>query len=193
MRLSFYKRKIRRFLVSLVLLGILLWGMETVSTRTLPYLESIATYQVKSYVNTLLRECIDNEFEGIGNQEGAYDVLAIRKQVTKLVKDASVLLEESKSEVIYELPLGALTRAVWLMNWGPKIPIRMRMLQAVNGEVTSKVEEYGLNNALLTIQVQLEVEVEVLSPYPIKTIRIQSDIPLVIDVREGPVPIFLPS
>lgn len=193
MRLSFYKRKIRRFLTLFVILGVLLWSIEIVSARTLPYLESIATYQVKSYVNTLLRECIDNEFEGIGNQKGAYDVVTIRKQVTKLVKDASVLLEESKSEIIYELPIGALTKSVWLMNWGPKIPIRMRMLQAVNGEVTSKVEEYGLNNALLTIQVQLEVEVEVLSPYPIKTIRIQSEIPLVIDVREGPVPIFLPS
>ena len=167
----------------------MLFITQEINRSIMPYLKSIATYQVRSYVNTLLRECVDDTFLGVSKSNGSYDVVAIRSQLVKLVEDASGILERnSNTEIIYELPLGTLTQNMWFMNLGPKIPVRMRMLQEVQGEVISEVVEYGLNNALLSIYIVLNVHVEVLAPFHLDELVIQSEIPLVIDVVEGEVP-----
>lgn len=192
MFLHFYKRKVKRAFILIGIITIVMtlcWG---ISESTVPYLRSIATYQVKSYVNTLLRDCVDQEFTGISRKEGSYDVIEIRKQLSQVLQEASNLLQESSNnDVIYELPMGALTQNVWLVNVGPMIPIRMKVLQEVRGEIMTEVVEYGLNNALLTIQVVLQVDIEVLSPYHLEEITIKSEIPLVIDVIEGNVPTYM--
>lgn len=189
MSLHFYRKRIKRtliFISTLFLVIFITWG---INQSIMPYLKSIATYQVRSYVNTLLRECVDENFVGVSKSEGSYDVVMIRAQLAKLVEDASVILERSSdTEVIYELPLGTLTQNMWLINFGPKIPVKMRMLQEVQGEVISEVVEYGLNNALISIYIILNVQVEVLAPFHLDELVIQSEIPLVIDVFEGDVP-----
>lgn len=191
MRLHFYKKKIKRTLVFLFLLFISIGIGTKISNSTLPYLQSIASYQVKSYVNTLLREHIDQEELVIQRVDGKYDVAAIRSQLAYLVEEASNLLKEE--EVIYELPFGALMQNVWLSHMGPNIPIRIRMLQEVQGEVSYTIEEYGINNALVSISVILQVDVEVITPYHLEQLSINSEIPLVIDILEGEVPTILPS
>ena len=189
MSLHFYKKRIKRTIIFLCLLFFGMFVVRGFNETTLPYLKSIATYHVRSYVNTLLREGVNEEFDGIASKDGSYDVVAIRKQLSVLVEETSKILEnESGNQILYELPMGTLTQNVWFMDIGPKIPIRMRLLQAVQGEVKSEVVEYGLNNALLIIQVVLSVEVEVLAPYHLEEVVIQSEIPLVIDVIEGAVP-----
>ena len=189
MSLHFYKNRIKRALIFLCLLFFWMFVFHGFNETTLPYLKSIATYHVRSYVNTLLREGVDEGFEGIHSSDGSYDVVAIRKQLSVLVEETSKILEnESGNQILYELPMGTLTQNVWFMNIGPKIPIRMRLLQAVQGEIKSELIEYGLNNALLKIHVILSVEVEVLAPYHLEELVIQSEIPLVIDVIEGEVP-----
>lgn len=192
MSLHFYRKRIKRALIFICVLFFsisITWG---INEATVPYLKSIATYQVRSYVNTFLRECVDEGFDGITKNDGSYDVIAIRKQLSGLVENASSILEQdSNTEIIYELPMGSLTQNMWLMNLGPRIPVKMRMLQEVQGEVVSKVVEYGLNNALLSIYVILSVQVEVLAPYHLEELTIESEIPLVIDVIEGNVPMLV--
>lgn len=191
MRLHFYKKKVRRTVIFLCLLFTCMWIGTKISQSTMPYLQSIASYQVKSYVNTLLREHIDQEELVIQRKEGKYDVEAIRSQLSHLVEEASKLLQEE--ETVYELPFGALTQNVWLSHLGPNIPIKIRMLQEVQGDISYTIEEYGINNALVIISVVLQVDVEVITPYHLEQLSISSEIPLVIDILEGEVPSILPN
>lgn len=94
--------------------------------------------------------------------------------------------------IVYELPIGYLTHISLLSDWGPTIPVRMKILNHVNGEIKTMSEPYGMNNTLLKIVLQVQIEAQAITVLQVNDISVKSEIPLVIQLVNGDVPNISP-
>lgn len=75
-----------------------------------------------------------------------------------------------------------------LNNIGPKIPIYLKMLGNVNSEIVTDVKEYGINNSLITISLEIKVELVVILPLTSENVSVSNTIPIAIKIIQGKVP-----
>lgn len=98
--------------------------------------------------------------------------------------------EKLKKGIIYELPSGIIFNNILLNNILPKIPIKMNLIGNVYSKLTTDIESYGINNALIKVNINIEAEVKILMPFISKTSSIDSTIPVIMKVIEGNVPSY---
>ena len=98
--------------------------------------------------------------------------------------------EKIKKGIIYELPSGIIFDNVLLRNILPKIPIKMNLIGNVFSEIYTDIESYGINNALIKININVEAEVKILLPFVSSREKIETNIPLAIKIIEGDVPSY---
>ena len=98
--------------------------------------------------------------------------------------------EKLKKGIIYELPSGIIFNNILLNNILPKIPIKMNLIGNVYSKLTTDIESYGINNALIKVNIEVEAEVKILMPFVSTTGNIESTIPIVMKVIEGNVPSY---
>lgn len=92
--------------------------------------------------------------------------------------------------IIYEIPLGQATNNALLGNLGPKVPVRFFMIGDVVTDVKSTIRQYGINNAILEIDIIVNVNVQVVIPFATKIVRVNNRIPIAIQSIQGKVPNF---
>lgn len=95
--------------------------------------------------------------------------------------------------IIYSLPLGMLTGQALLANIGPSIDIRMKTVSSLTGQIKASSSAYGLNNTLLEIDIVMQVEMLVVSPFLLQSQVVEVVIPLVIQLIQGQVPQLMTS
>ena len=93
-----------------------------------------------------------------------------------------------KEGIIYEIPFGAITNISFLSNLGPKIPVKLHLIGDVTSGIRSDLKEYGINNALLEIGVNIEVACRINMPFISKQITVSNTVPIVIKLIQGKVP-----
>lgn len=101
-------------------------------------------------------------------------------------------IEEDKKKlqkgIIYEVPLGMAFNNSLLANIGPKIPIKLSLVGDIEANFKSTIKDYGINNALLKLVVNVKITERVLLPITSKEITVETDIPVAIKLIEGDVP-----
>ena len=90
--------------------------------------------------------------------------------------------------IIYEIPIGVITNSALLANLGPKIPVRLHLIGDVVTGVNSKVSEYGINNAMIEVGIDVTVNSKINLPLISKEISIKTTVPIVMKIIEGNVP-----
>lgn len=68
-----------------------------------------------------------------------------------------------------DMPLGYLTNNPLLMNMGPKIPLKIEVDDVALGNVSTTVEPFGINNALVKVFLDIYLNTAIL--YPFETIE----------------------
>ena len=58
----------------------------------------------------------------------------------------------------------------------------------MNSYLKTNVKNYGINNVMIEISIQIDVEERILLPFHSKKIAVSSEIPLAIKIIEGQVP-----
>lgn len=96
--------------------------------------------------------------------------------------------DKLKEGIIYEIPFGAITNISFLSNLGPKIPVKLHLIGDVTSGIRSNLTEYGINNALLEIGVNIEVTCRINMPFISKQITVDNIVPIVIKLIQGKVP-----
>lgn len=96
--------------------------------------------------------------------------------------------EELKGGVIYYISSGNISGNVFTNNIGPKVPIKFAMAGHVTSKMDSKIREYGINNALLEINVNVSVNMSVNIPFVMEEVKVETSMPLIIRVVEGEIP-----
>lgn len=96
--------------------------------------------------------------------------------------------EKLKKGIIYEVPLGAISNNIMLSNLGPKIPIKFKLVGAVESNINSKITNYGINAALIEVSIKISVTTQALLPLVSKQIVIENEIPIAVKLVHGTVP-----
>lgn len=97
-------------------------------------------------------------------------------------------LEKLKQGIIYEIPSGIVFGNSLLSNLGPKIPVRLSLVGDIVSNIKTNITNYGINNALIEISVNLELREQVILPFTSKIISIETNVPVALKLTQGTVP-----
>ncbi len=102
-------------------------------------------------------------------------------------------IEDLKKGIITKIPMGVITKNSILSNLGPEIPIRLHYIGDVNSNITTKITQYGINNALVEIGVRLQMTAQIILPFITEKMVLECDIPLAIKMIQGSIPNYYGS
>lgn len=94
----------------------------------------------------------------------------------------------SKDWIDYSVPIGNLFQSFYWYGKGFEIPIRISILQNLNGEIETDLKPYGINATMLTISLSLTLNAHVESWFGRKNVEVTSKLALVMQVLHGSVP-----
>lgn len=97
-----------------------------------------------------------------------------------------------KNGVVYECPIGLLTKIPFLANSGPRIPIRLKLLNDVTGEIKVDSTPYGINNTLVKVYIKISVKTQIITILSTSEMETSTEIPIVVQVVNGKVPQLTP-
>lgn len=116
-------------------------------------------------------------------EEGKIELLDLPDSVT-----VSYNLDDLDKGIIYRIPTGVMFGNSMLANVGPRIPVKFELIGSVTSNINTKVTNYGINNALIEVYVDLSVELEVILPVMNDEIIVTSSIPIAIKLVQGNIP-----
>lgn len=90
--------------------------------------------------------------------------------------------------ILFMISLGSATGNSLLANIGPKIPLNLSVIGNVQTDVHSKVTNYGLNNAMIEIFVDVQMQMVIQMPFLSKKVKIKKSIPLTMEMVQGEIP-----
>jgi len=97
----------------------------------------------------------------------------------------------SKEEgIVYSFPLGQATNNALLGNLGPRIPIKFTAIGNVRTNVKPVVEYHPINNAFITVMIEIEVNIEIIIPFASDIATVHQKVPIAIGYFPGEVPQF---
>lgn len=116
-------------------------------------------------------------------EEGKIDMLELPNN--SLESYDMDLLEKG---IITYIPFGIATGSSLLYNLGPKIPVKLSLLGDVVTGFSTDVTEYGINNALIKLMIDVKVDTRIILPIISKEITINASIPIAMKVVQGKIP-----
>lgn len=116
-------------------------------------------------------------------EEGKIDMLELPNN--SLESYDMDLLEKG---IITYIPFGIATGSSLLYNLGPKIPVKLSLLGDVITGFSTDVTEYGINNALIKLMIDVKVDTRIILPIISKEITINANIPIAMKVVQGKIP-----
>ncbi len=203
------------FIISIFILNIF-------SNKALPIFMEYVVSKVKNNSVALINRAIKEELNYLDNVEDMiiitknsedeiqmvdFDPITINKMLTsitenileniKTIENDEELFNENihkyNKGVIYEVPIGIISNNVFLSNLGPEIPIKLNVIGDVFANVNAEVKEYGINNALIKISINVSVNEKVIIPFISQTVNISTSVPISIKLIQGNIPIYYGS
>ena len=124
----------------------------------------------------------------------------ITDNISDVVEDNLRLVEEGEYSILKDkfnigeeyffVPSGIIFKNTLFSLIGPKIPINLKVIGNVVSDIKTNVKEYGINNSLITVSVNVQVEMMVILPLTSKEIKINNEVPIVIKLIQGKTPEF---
>ena len=122
----------------------------------------------------------------------------ITNRISDACEDNLRLVEENRfneikkkfniGEEYFLVPSGIIFNNTIFSSFGPKIPIRLKIIGNVTSGIVTNVKEYGINNSLITVSVEIKVELMVILPFSTEFVNITNYVPLAIKIIQGKVP-----
>ena len=95
-----------------------------------------------------------------------------------------------KECIICEIPFGSFSNSSLISNIGPKIPVKITLIGDVATNLISDVKEYGINNALLEVSIEIIVNFRVNLPFISEKITVSNELPISVKIIQGSIPNF---
>lgn len=90
--------------------------------------------------------------------------------------------------IVFFVPLAQALNLPLLGNLGPKVPIRFHIIGNVESRVETSFKEFGINNALVEVNIHIKVNVQIIVPFASKSSTVEQTIPVAIGLIRGTVP-----
>lgn len=213
------KAKKTKFIILALVLLISTWYLvHSFNSIMEPQLQAIAKQHTGFAINNIVKEVLadmeydTNDLLKIERNE-AQEITSVEydsKRLNQILYSALNTIDESllaaqdgkqdpttkevfyEDGILYEIPLGYFTKSYLFYDHGPKIKVRMKMLNDVTGEIKTKAEAYGINNTLIQISLNVHVDAQVITFMSAKEYKTSMELPLVVQVINGNVPDMSP-
>ena len=96
------------------------------------------------------------------NMDKVYDVSQIITD--SLITDMAESSLNQNTSFVLMLPFGTISNSVFLTNLGPKIPVLINLVDSVFTNVKTKLTNYGINNALVEVFMEISLKYEIITP-----------------------------
>ena len=103
-------------------------------------------------------------------------------------KDLKTLEKYNISSSIFYIPSGVIFNSPVLNNLGPKIPVNLELISVVNPNLETKVTDYGINNSLIEVFINIKVKVKMILPLASDSLEIVVILPISVKLIQGMVP-----
>ena len=90
--------------------------------------------------------------------------------------------------VLLMLPMGIVSNYVFLNNLGPRLPVVFHFVNSVFTNVKTKMTNYGINNALVEIYLEVSLKYELITPVDFQNQNLDFTIMLGAKIINGTVP-----
>ena len=108
------------------------------------------------------------------------------------IKNKKILKKYSKTSlekgIISYVNTGVIFNNPLLANLGPKIPVKVNLAGDIISYISAEVEEYGINNSLVKVFINLKITETVILPFYDKNIDLESKVPIAIKLINGSIP-----
>lgn len=135
------------------------------------YAKNLANMEVNKIIDSTLREILsEEEFKNIieieknKNQEITninFNNSKINKILALSTNNVLNKLNENNTK-IYNIPFGLISNNHLFHNLGPSIPYRISLLGQLNNNTFINIKEYGINNSMLEVILEIEIEYGIL-------------------------------
>ena len=116
-------------------------------------------------------------------EEGNLDLLEVSDNILMYYDK-----ENLKKGIVFKIPSGIVFNNSLLSNLGPKIPVRFTLVGDVLSGINTKITNYGINNALLEVNVNIKLTLKVILPISSKEVNVETNVPIAIKMIQGSVP-----
>lgn len=121
-------------------------------------------------------------------EEGNIDSLDVSDEIFDSYSEKNL-----EKGIIYRIPMSVLFNNSLLNNIGPKVPVKLNFMGNIDSNIKTKTKNYGINNALVEVYINLKVTIEVVLPMISKKTTVNTSVPVVMKVIQGTVPEFYSS
>lgn len=97
-------------------------------------------------------------------------------------------LSSDLDSIILMIPMGVASQGIYLANLGPRIPVKVSYMGYVASSVRIKIEDYGVNNALVSVYIDCFITNEFIIPTINKQINHEYNILIASKIIQGIVP-----
>lgn len=101
------------------------------------------------------------------------------------------LKEFESDHVQMSIPLGVATKNAFLEHLGPEIPVSFVPIGAVKTRLETKMKQAGINMVLVTIYINVDVDLRVIIPFATDQQTVTTEIPISEALIVGKVPAYL--
>ncbi len=167
--------------------------------------KSILKYTDKSKVDELLYTTMNSNDEIISVDFDTAKVNSFLYEITNSIANDLILLDMGKlneigipisnvyekddvSGIVYYIPFGVVSGSSVISDIGPKIPVKNKLVGSVYSNIKTDISEYGINNAVIKVYIEVQVNEQVILPFVSKKVSVKSEIPVLIKIVQGKIP-----
>lgn len=209
------KRKWLKLLITFILLIIFTFIILVfLSNKVMPFYMNYSEAEMKRVVTTVINKSVTEE---VTNQLEVDSLFVLKKENDNIIivdfdpvivnrvmskisdvvynnlkliskKDKLTLEKYNLDESYFYIPSGIIFNTTMLNNIGPRIPINLEIISSVNPNLKTEVTEYGINNSLIEVYINVIVDVKMILPMHANTMQIVVVVPLAVKLIQGEVP-----
>ncbi|MBR1386000.1 MAG: sporulation protein YunB [Bacilli bacterium] len=96
--------------------------------------------------------------------------------------------KNDKEGIVLEVPTGIIFDNYLLASLGPSIPVKLSLTGEFESYISSDVVEYGINNAMVTININIKISEQITMPFITEKITVENKIPIFMSLVNGEIP-----
>ena len=193
-------------LIGLIVILVIL-SFIYINKKVLPVMIEISTDEVKRITNNIINDSVKEELDRgltfdklfITTYEGSkistidFDSIIVNRVQNNITNNILNKLKDIDNNIIYKVPLTYSYNNTFLTNISPKIPVRIHPIGYINSNIKTKVTDYGINNALLEVYIEITVTVQVVLPLISNKVDTTLNVPIAIKLIKGDIPEYFGS
>ncbi len=213
------KKKVNVLFLTLILcVCISINVLILINYKISPKLLKICEYSLNTYNNKLIMEFISDDQLSDSNLNDLIslvknkkdEIIAVNynmnnsykllKNITnelyeifnkKSFKDFTDYNYDIKDDLVLYYPIGLASDYIYFNNLGPIIPVRIKFLDSIVTGINTKVSNYGINNVLVEMYVNISIENNIVIPFKEENIKKDYSVLLSSKLIVGQVPSYL--